>query len=303
MPLISVLMPVYNAQSYLAEAVESILSQSLGDFEFLILDDGSTDRSLKILRAYAAQDPRIRLTSRANGGYVSALNQLLEQAQGELIARMDADDVALPERLAKQVTFLQQHPAVLCLGSAFDLIDARDRRITSLPVPLDDAEIQRLALSGHTPINHPSAMMRRSALLQVGGYDEAFCPAEDLDLWLKLGEIGQLANLPEPLVKYRLHPDSVSERNCALQRQKALEACQQAWQRRGIVGQFEATDAWRPGPDRESQYRFAMQYGWWAFNSGERQTALTYALKAIRLWPSQIESWKLLGCSLFKPMG
>jgi len=306
-PLVSVLMAVYNSERYLAQAIESILNQTLREFELLILDDGSTDRSLAILQRYAAQDARIQIQSRENRGISQTRNQLLQMAEAELIAVMDSDDVALPERLAKQMTFLQQQPEVLCLGSAFDLIDAQDRRITSLPVPLNNAEIQRQLLAGHAAIFQPCAMMRRSAVQQVGGYNPAMTQAEDLDLWLKLGEIGQLANLPDVLVKYRLHPDSVSERDCALQRQKALAACQQAWQRRGCVGQsevqFEATDAWRPGPDRDSQHRFALQYGWWAFNSGERQTALVYALKAIRLWPSQIEGWKLLGCGLFKPMG
>ena len=108
-PLVSVCMPVYNATRYLAEAVESILGQTFRDFEFLITDDGSTDRSLAILKRYAAQDARIRLWSRPNAGYVVRLNEMLHQARGDLIARMDADDVALPERFARQVEFLRSH--------------------------------------------------------------------------------------------------------------------------------------------------------------------------------------------------
>ena len=305
MPLISVLMPVYNAQPYLAEAVDSILSQSLGDFEFLILDDGSTDRSLKILRAYAAQDPRIRLTSRANGGYVSALNVLLSQAQGELIARMDADDIALPERFAQQAEFLHQHPNVVCVGGAQTWIDAAGRVLLHHPEAEQDAEIQRLALSGQTPINHPSAMMRRSALLQVGGYDEALCPAEDLDLWLKLGEIGQLANLGSTVLQYRQHSRSVSERHQLEQTAKRRLACERAWARRGIEGsiqaQFHEAPPWRP-VDRPSRHRFMTLYGWWFFNAGNRQAALIYSLKAIQALPWATEGWKLLACALVKPM-
>ncbi|MFM7428015.1 MAG: glycosyltransferase family 2 protein, partial [Elainella sp.] len=234
MPLISVLMPVYNAQRYLPRAVESILHQSLGDFEFLILDDGSTDRSLAILQRYAQQDARIRLLSRANRGLVVSLNQLLELAQGELIARMDADDIALPDRFAQQVAFLQQHPQVVCVGGAQDWIDEAGRILLRHPEAEQNAEIQELALTGRTPINHPSALIRTAALRQVGGYDAAFYPAEDLDLWLRLGEIGELANLKATVLQYRQHSQSISEQQQARQIERQRAACQRAWQRRGI---------------------------------------------------------------------
>src|SRR6476661_6105481 len=126
-PPVSVLMPVYNAGRYVAEAVESILGQTYADFEFLIVDDGSTDRSRAILERYAARDPRIRLVSRPNTGYAAALNELLGLARGELVARMDADDVALPERLLRQVNYLRAHPEVVCVGTAVHLIDGGGR--------------------------------------------------------------------------------------------------------------------------------------------------------------------------------
>ena len=122
-PLISVCMAVYNAERYVAEAVESILNQTFGDFEFLILDDGSTDGSLDILRRYAERDPRIRLTSRPNQGLVASLNELVDQARGEFIARMDADDVSLPERFQREVDYLRDHPECVLVGSRVRLID------------------------------------------------------------------------------------------------------------------------------------------------------------------------------------
>lgn len=298
-PLISVLMPVYNAQRYVAMAVESILQQTFRDFEFLIVDDGSTDRSLKILQRYAAQDIRIRLISRPNTGYVTALNQMLELAQGELVARMDADDVALPDRFANQVAFLQQHPKVVCVGGAQDWIDAAGRFLLHHPEAEGNEEIQQLALTGQTPINHPSAMMRRSALQQVSGYDEALHPAEDLDLWLKLGEIGELANLKTTVLQYRQHDRSVSERLQDQQTEQRRRACQQAWQRRGINGTFQETPPWRP-VDRTSRHQFATMYGWWFFNAGQRSAAIVYSLKAIRTLPWAMEGWKLLVCALYK---
>ncbi len=300
MPAISVLMAVYNSERYLVQAVESILNQTWRDFELIIIDDGSTDRSLAILQSYVAQDQRIHLISRENRGIPYTRNQLLSQASAELIATMDSDDVALPERLARQVAFLQQHPEVVCLGSAYELIDAKGRLLTQLPVPLDNEAIQRQILAGHAAIFQPCAMMRRSVVQQVGGYDETMTQAEDLDLWLRLGEVGELANLPDVLVQYRLHANSVSEQDCALQRQKALEACQHAWQRRGIQAKFEATEPWRPGKDRKSRHRFMLQYGWWAFNSKQRQTAIIYSFKAIWALPWQPQGWKLLSCALLK---
>lgn len=293
-PKVSVLMPVYNAERFVAQAIESILYQTFGDFEFLIVDDRSTDQSSSILKQYAGLDARIRIVSAAKPGYVEALNEMLRLAQGKFVARMDADDISLPDRFRLQVERLQQDPDLVCIGGAHAMMDEKGRWLTCLNMPERNEDIQQLALAGHTPINHPCAMMRRSAVLQVGAYDPAMTPCEDLDLWLRLGEVGRLANLKETVLKYRLHSNSVSEKQGALQHQKAREGCERAWERRGIKGSFEATAPWRPGRDRQSRYDFRLLYGWWAFNSGQRQTALIYALKAILICPAQLEAWKLL---------
>ena len=301
-PTVSVLMPVYNAQRYVAETVESVLAQTFRDFEFIITDDGSTDASLKILEAYAAKDQRIRLTSRGNKGLTPTLNEMLAKAKGEFIAIIENDDVALPERLARQVEFLQHNPDVVCLSGAHELIDEKGRLLTCLEIPRHNDEIQQLALAGHCSICHPGAMMRRSSLIEVGGYDETMRMAHDLDLWLRLGEIGALANLKDTVVKYRLRTDSISGQNPIKQRQEAREACERAWQRRSIKGHFEATEPWRPGSDRSSQHDFMLQYGWWAFDSGQRKTAAIYGTRAIAALPFAIGGWKLLACAAFKPL-
>lgn len=300
-PCVSVLMPVYNAQRYVAEAIESILEQTFTDFEFLIVDDGSTDRSLKILQRYAARDTRIRLISRPNTGCVRALNEMLALAQGELIARMDADDIAMPDRLIQQVEFLRQNPEIVCVGGAQDWIDESGRLLLHHPEAEQDTEIQHLALIGHTPINHPSALMRRLTVLQVGGYDESMYPAEDLDLWLKLGELGKLANLKNTVIKYRQHNQSISERLQVEQTQKKRNACYQAWERRGIQGYFQESAPWRP-VDQISRHQFITMYGWRFFQTGRRVDALIYSLKAIRTLPWKLEGWKLFVCSIIKPV-
>lgn len=299
-PLVSVLMPVYNAECYVAQAIESILSQTLQNFEFIILDDGSTDGSLKILKAYAAQDKRIQLISRENRGVICTRNELLEQAQGDLIAIMDADDIALPERLALQVEFLNANPQVVCVGGAHQLIDEKGRLLTWLHLPEQNEQIQQAALAGHGSICNPCAMIRRVSLVAIGGYDETLECAEDLDVWLKLGEIGELANLKDTILKYRLLKSSISQQHGVLQRQAAKEICERAWLRRGIEGYFEAEEPWRPTEDAASQHRFMLQYGWWAFNSGQRWTASLYGVKAITALPFAVEGWKLLAYSAFK---
>jgi glycosyltransferase involved in cell wall biosynthesis len=301
-PVISVILPVYNAERYVTQAIESILAQTFTDFELLITDDGSTDRSLPILQQYAAKDCRIQLTSSSNQGVSKTRNHMLHQAKGEFIAVMDADDIASPDRFARQIAFLREHPEVVCVGSAHAVIDHRGRFLSHLPLPQTDAEIQQAALAGHGSICHPCAMVRRTAMLAVGGYNEDLYSAHDLDLWLKLGEIGQLANLEASLLQYRIHTHSVSGRNYIAQRDEARQACEAAWQRRGIEGKFEAAAPWRPGKDRQSQHHFMMQYGWWAFNSGERQTAVIYGVKAIQALPTNLSGWKLLVSAIVKPL-
>lgn len=293
LPTVSVLMPAHNAERYLGEAVESILGQTFRDFEFLIVDDGSTDRSRAILERYAAQDPRIRLTSRPNTGYAAALNELLGLARGELVARMDADDVALPERLGRQVEYLRAHPDVICVGTAVQLIDEAGRFLRDRHPGLDHEAIQERALAGDCALNHPSVMMRRAALEAVGGYHVEFMPAEDLDLWLRLGEIGRLTNLPDVLMKYRQHEASFSEQHQRLQLERSGAAVLEACRRRGIPPRNVSVTPWRP-VDRRSRMETNVGYGWRGLERGDYPMALHYALRAIGQAPWRAGGWWLL---------
>lgn len=294
-------MSVYNAGRYLREAVESVLAQTYGDIEFIIIDDGSTDDSPKVLREYARRDSRIRLTVRENKGLTVTLNEGLGMARGEFIARMDCDDVCLPDRLEKQVAYLRADPSIVCAGGHFELIDEKGRLLTRLRPPSDDESIQKLLLAGHTAICHPAAIMRREAVMKVGGYDPYFQTTQDLDLWLRLGEVGRLGNVPEVVLKFRQHGGSISETRREMQRRFGREACERAWKRRGITdGTFEADEPWRPGPDRASRLEYALRYGWWGFNSNARGTAWAYGLKAVRIAPWNVAGWKLLTAAAFK---
>jgi glycosyltransferase involved in cell wall biosynthesis len=295
---VSIVMPVYNAERYVAQAVESILTQTFGDFEFLIVDDGSTDDSLRILRDYERRDNRVRLISRPNTGYVIALNEMLAMAKGEFVARMDADDISLPERIGRQVAFLREHTDVACVGTSSDRIDAKGRRIGQVRHQLNDDEVFAGLLRGDNPVLHPSVMMRADAAKGAGGYDTSLMPAEDLDLWLRLSEVGRVSVLPDILIKYRLHSGSVSEKMQLVQMQKLREACERAWRRRGVAATFTA-EPWR-AHDRESRFEFTRSYGWRAWRLGESSTAFAYGLELIRRRPYCGDGWRLCVISMIR---
>jgi glycosyltransferase involved in cell wall biosynthesis len=302
-PLVSVSISVFNAGHYLRPAIDSILSQSFQDFELLLLDDGSIDNSFEIMQKYAARDERVRILRQDNQGVPKTRNQLLALARGEFVAVMDADDIALPHRLERQVEFLQHQPEVVCVGGSYQLIDEAGRLILNrFAVPETDADVQAQLLSGFGGMHHPCLLIRRSAMLQVGGYTETMVTGSDIDLCLKLGELGQLVNLKEAVLQYRIHSQSLTERNHTRPQEEVRAACERAWKRRGIAGEFKAVRPRRPGSDRQSQIHYALLYGWWAFNSQQRKTALHYGWRAVQLSPLDPKAWKLLVCSLLKPL-
>lgn len=213
---ISVVMVTRNVEPFLAEAIQSILDQTVGDLEFVIVDYGSTDQTKAITARYAASDSRIRLHEIATCGLAEARNFGCFQASGEYIAIMDADDVALPDRLARQLQFMTHRPAVALLGGGVEWIDRGGRTLRVIDVPTEDGEL-REALRGRCPFWQPTVVFRKAAFVAVGAYRSAFAPAEDYDLWLRMAETAECANLAETLVKYRIHPHQVSLRRRAQQ--------------------------------------------------------------------------------------
>jgi glycosyltransferase involved in cell wall biosynthesis len=211
-PTISVVMSVYNGAPFLGKAIESILSQSFSDFEFIIINDGSTDDTASILESYAGIDTRIRIFSHKNKGLTESLNLGCALARGMFVARMDADDIAIKDRLLLQVQFMEAHPNVGLLGGAFDLIDANGKILCTETLPVEDREIRR-ALVDSTAFLHPSVLMRKQVLDEVGGYREVTY-AEDYDLWLRMSEHTLVANLPKVILQYRIHPDQISVSKC-----------------------------------------------------------------------------------------
>ncbi len=240
-PPLSVAMSVYNAERFLAEAIESVLTQTFADFEFLILDDGSTDGSRAIIERYAQRDPRIRLIARENRGLIVSLNQLLHEARAPLVARMDADDICLPERFAEQYAFLQDHPDHGVVGCWTSDIDEKGD-----PYPLKTADHPETHESFLTAIEtrqpllcHPAVMYRLDLVRSVGGYHAAFRHCEDLDLWLRLAGVTRICNLPKRLIKYRRYEQQVSSRH-ATEQQVGAAVARLAYQER-VAGRPDPT--------------------------------------------------------------
>lgn len=228
-PKVTVLMPVYNGENYLREAIDSILNQSFKEFEFLIINDRSTDNSLQIIEAY--RDPRIRLfNNKTNLKLVATLNKGLNLARGEYVARMDADDISLPGRLKAQVKFLDTHPEVGILGTNVELIDDSGGYFTNFkaqPQPSDPALV-RWTLFYRCCINHPTVMVRKSVYKHIGGYRSQFLYAEDYDLWLRAVQRTKIANLQKVLVKVRKHENNITIKYNREHHQSAAAAVQKS---------------------------------------------------------------------------
>jgi glycosyltransferase involved in cell wall biosynthesis len=295
-PAISVLMPVYNGERYLAESIRSILAQTFDDFEFIIVNDGSTDRSEKMIADFERQDRRIRLISRPNTGIVGALNDGLAIAEAELIARMDADDVSTPQRFQRQINYLRQHPECIALGGRVVGTDPYGCVLFRSEHNLSHEAIESDLLKGvGWAIVHPAAMMRTSAIKQTGGYRREFQWVEDLDLFLRLAEIGKLANLPDELLLYRQHTESVNRTRSDEQARLADACVRDAYQRRGR----EVPSGWKfvpkVKPTRDVQLR---TWAWKAMKDGNVPVARRHAVALWKAAPLSVESWKTLLCAM-----
>jgi glycosyltransferase involved in cell wall biosynthesis len=295
-PLISVCLPVYNTERYVAQAVESILNQTLGDFEFLIIDDGSTDGSLAIVERYSRSDPRIRLTSRTNKGLAPTLQELVTSTRGEFLARMDADDVALPERFARQVEYLRTHPECVGVGCRVWEVDADGDPIAEYPTLEDHEAIDAFHFQIRGPaLVHPTVMMRRSAVLAIGGYRD-FSIGEEVDLFLRLAERGRLGRVPEFLLNYRIHSTNYSLTPIAWERSYRVlsEILTDTYRRRNLPVTLPPK---LPPPVPPPQGR-DWASAWRSLLAGHRGTARKYARRVLANRPLSIDSWRLLYCAL-----
>jgi len=230
-PSVSVVMVVCDADRFLAESIESILGQTLRDFEFIIVDFGSSDKSKSIISSYAATDSRIRFHEIPHCRLAEARNAACFLAQGQYIAMMDADDVSVPDRLIWQVEFMAKHPQVGLLGGAIEWIDATGRSLRIGRYPTEDREI-RSELATCNRFAQPTVLVRTEAFNVVGGYRAMFAQSEDYDLWLRIAEHFHCANLRQVVLRYRIHPYQLSLRKQTQQTLCALAAQASASSRR-----------------------------------------------------------------------
>ena len=209
-PEISVLMSVYNGARWIEEAIESVLQQGFRDFEFVIIDDGSTDESLRCIRQYEERDQRIIVVKKARTGLADSLNIGIRMARGRWIARLDADDVCERERLERQMLVARADPSIVLLGTRSTHIDEFGRLGKTYKYPTDHQFLVRNLVTGRKFFAHSSALFRKDAALTVGGYRPRIRRAQDRDLWLRVLEFGRIGALPVSLIRYRIHAGQVS---------------------------------------------------------------------------------------------
>lgn len=227
--LVTVIMPVYNSERYVAKSIESILNQTYTNFEFLIFDDGSTDNSREIISSFASGDNRIiPFYSDVNLGYVTHLNKGILLAKGDLIARMDSDDIAMADRLQAQVDFLWRNSDVAVVGSSSIVIDADGRDVTVSNRNISPEQLFWQSFFTN-PISHPTVMFRRSVILNIGMYDPLKMPSEDYDLWVRVLRHSKIANLEMPLLRYREHSLSISKVRSEEQRMGSIQTLIDHW--------------------------------------------------------------------------
>lgn len=234
-PEVSVVVPVYNAGKHLVPALGSILEQSFTQWEMICVNDGSRDGSDEVLDWFARQDSRIKVIHQENTGIVGALNRGCMAASAEFICRMDADDIALPNRIADQHAFMVAHPQCVAVGGAIVEMDVDSSPLATSRLPGEHEQIVDRLLHRQTGLFHPTTMIRKRAFDLVGGYRKEFEWIEDHDLWLRLSKIGKLYNAPQVVLCYRQHASSVCWQKSQRQRELMSQLLQSEYQQRGLI--------------------------------------------------------------------
>lgn len=295
-PEVSFVLCIYNGEKYLKEAIDSVLRQDFFNFELILIDDGSTDETLNIIRNFEIKDSRCRVFAGPNQGIIASRNMGIVHAHADLIALMDADDICMPHRISTQVQYLKNHPDCVAVGSKTMFIDPEGESLTFMNLAIDHDSIDKAHLSGRGGIIvNPSALIRKAAILQVGMYQKEYLHAEDIDLFLRLAEIGKLANIPEVLLAYRQHFSSIGHKYAAAQRASADNAVAAARKRRGLSAQRDASIL-PPPVVHSSRFDVYTKWAWWALHGNNVATARKYGWLAFRIHPFRVSNLKLLFC-------
>ena len=298
-PAVTVLMPAYNAGRYIREAVESVLAQTFTDFEFLIINDGSTDETADVLASF--EDARIRIVSRENRGVIASLNEGLALARAPFIARMDADDVCLPHRLRRQLDFLRDNPDHVLVGSDVVYTDREGFPILTINAGgHTDAEL-RENFFRRSPMFHPTVTVRKDAVMQAGGYPAGALLFEDWLLWMRVMKYGKAQVLPEVLLRVRLNPESVTVDEkwrgpeFAAIRKRALEQGSVTPEQAARLREIVRSQDFRKFKEASYHVLVGKKFLW---DNPQPSRARMAFLQALKHYPRQLSTWALLGASL-----
>ena len=297
-------MSVYNGEDYLRKSIDSILDQTYTDYEFIIIDDGSTDGTAAVLDSY--KHPTIRIRVQENAGLTKALNTAISLSRGEYLARQDADDISMPQRLEKQVKFLDGNEKIGLVGTYYSRIDAHETVLQNMKPPILSQDLKKRLEKG-SQFAHGSVMLRRHCIECVGGYREEFRAAQDYDLWLRISERFDVANIPEFLYQWRLNLFSQSARGLNVQSIYASMALELAKERRlrGVDRFQESSPEERAAWTRDfldarlgdAPNGKTLGYNKWAtvlLDGGSNREAIRFLIRSLSIDPFRIDTWKLL---------
>jgi len=312
LPKVSVLLPVYHGERYIVASIESILKQSYSDFELIVINDGSTDRTGSLLRGIS--DPRIVLVEQENQGLTRTLNNALKVIKGEYIARQDADDLSHPDRFSRQVEFLNSHPEVGLVGSVCLCMDEDGEIIGQTPPLTDIKKLKNILMKRGNPLVHGSVMFRRECIGKVGGYRIEMDRAEDYDLWLRISEYYEIAKLKEPLYLWRWSQSGISLTKMEYLEKKAELARKLSEERRkegrdslqaGLQEEFFRQQMREDLPaskqsERKRQAYYFYRLGHAAYYGGMYPKARKNLFHALNLNPLDTRAWFFLLASCLK---
>lgn len=297
-PLVSVVMPVFNGEKYIAKAVESILNQTMTEIELIVVNDGSTDNTDSLLKELSNFDSRVKVIFHQNKGVSLSRNIAIGEAKAEFIALMDADDVSEPTRLQKQYDFLNNNPEVVALASQVNFICPRGVKISSSNFNTQHEQIELALLEDDGQhFCQPSVMFRKDKGISIGLYDQSLKMGEDVDFFLRLALIGKLHTLDEPLLNYRRHTSNATASDNIVMHDFDLVYLKNAWamRQRDFPEDFVHWSVHHTPRSRESYFH---QWGWNALKKGELSIARKYAVDLIKINPFSVANLKFLMCSL-----
>ncbi len=298
-PTVSVVMPVYNAELYIDEAIESILNQTFTEYEFIIIDDGSSDDSFSKICDWQTKDNRIKAIRQENIGRSLTRNRGIKLASSEFIAFMDADDISTPRRLELSYDYLKNNPKAAAVSGGYEYICMYGVPLFKAVIPFEHNEIELKLLHDIGNSFHQSAsMVRRTVAEDVGGYNPKHRLGDDVGFFLKVARVGMLHNLDELFLYYRLHPTSIVAQADQSMIENCIDKLKTEWEARNLTMPENFTHWLEDGWIEKKKGDDFIRWGWNALQKGRIDIARRYAMKSLITVPLKLEVWKLIYCAV-----